>query len=96
MAVKETFFGSLEPLLIMDGKVVTELAKFKEPGRSHTHNQWEICFVLKGRGKISEGENTHNVGPGSVVYIPPNTGHWMFPDKDNTEPWEILLVYSDQ
>jgi len=90
-----TKFGSLEPLLIRDGKIVTELATFHSNGRSHKHDQWEVCYVLSGKGSIhiDQEEDFYIVEKGSVVEIPPNTGHWM--ELDHGDKMEILLVYSD-
>ena len=94
MKKRTTSFGSLEPLLIRDDKIVTELATFTSMGKSHKHDQWEICYVLSGNGYIViEDDASHQVKPGSVVKIPPNKGHWM--DID-TGKMEILLVYSDK
>ena len=56
MKKRITSFGSLEPLLIRDGKIVTELAIFNSNGKSHQHNQWEICYVLAGEGRIIKDE----------------------------------------
>ena len=90
-------FGSLEPLLIRNGKVITELAIFNSNGKSHKHDQWEICYVLSGEGYIIKYDNSdeirYKVKQGSVVKLPPNTGHWMEVDEGNT--MEILLVYSN-
>ena len=88
----ETFFGSLNPLLRQDGEVVTELAIFHKEGKDHSHEKWEICYVLEGRGIIIENQIKHRVSPGSVVSIPPNTDHWMIPEGE--EELKILLVYS--
>ncbi|PIN90944.1 hypothetical protein COU60_01215 [Candidatus Pacearchaeota archaeon CG10_big_fil_rev_8_21_14_0_10_34_76] len=88
----ETSFGSLEPLLEHEGKLVAELATFHKEGRSHTHDDWEICYVIKGEGIIISGENKHGVKEGSVVLIPPKTGHWMIQSGD--KELKILLVYS--
>jgi len=99
MGKRETFFGSLEPLLSRDGKVVTELAIFHSNGKSHKHDQWEICYVLSGEGHIFTQNKAENfaastpVEKGVIVKIPPNRGHWM--EVDEGKEMEILLVYSD-
>ena len=97
MVAKKTSFGSLEPLLIRKGKVVSELATFHSDGKSHIHDQWEICYVLSGRGHIkvegSKCSKTYAVRKGNMVKIPPDTGHWMEVKKGGM--MEILLVYSD-
>ena len=98
MKKRITKFGSLQPLLIRDGKVITELATFTSNGRPHKHDKSEICYVISGKGIIQYDYHDHlehkfKVEPGSVVVIPPNTDHWMEVAKG--ESMEILLVYSD-
>jgi len=99
MKKRKTSFGSLEPLLIRNGKVITELAIFHSNGKSHKHDQWEICYVLSGKGRIiynfwANGINKTEVETGAIVKIPPNRDHWMEVDEGNT--MEILLVYSNR
>jgi quercetin dioxygenase-like cupin family protein len=43
------------------------------PDHRHPHEQ--ICCVLEGRFDLTVGEETHQMGPGSVVVIPPDTPH---------------------
>jgi len=77
MKKRITSFGSLEPLVIRDGKIVTELATFNSEGKSHKHDQWEICYVLSGQGRIIykwgvEREiKITEVETGAIVKIPP-------------------------
>ena len=71
---------------------MTEVAIFHKEGKDHSHDKWEICYVLEGKGIIYENGIRHRVVPGSVVSIPPHTGHWMIPEGE--EELKILLVYS--
>lgn len=88
--IRQTSFGTMQTLLKKEGQIISELLTFKKEGRSHSHEQWEICYVLEGEGIIVNGDKHEQVKKGSVCKIPPNTGHWMIPD-----PYmEILLVYS--
>lgn len=99
-AKRETSFGALETLLRRDEKIVAEVATFTSTGKSHVHDQWEICYVLSGDGYIHVEKSDdkvimYTVTKGDVVKIPPYTGHWMsLREFDKTE-MEILLVYSD-
>lgn len=95
---KETFFGSLETLLEKDGNIITELATFHSNGKAHQHDQWEICYVISGKGIIEYDyhdhlSHRHKVRAGHVVSIRPHTDHWMEVEKGET--MVILLVYSD-
>ena len=90
----ETSFGTLEPLLKHNNQVITELAVFEKEGRSHSHDTWEICYVLEGKGAIMEGEKKHFVKEGDTVHIPPKTRHWMIPEGE--PKLKILIVYSSQ
>lgn len=88
---KQTSFGTMEILLERDGKVISELMQFKKEGRSHSHSEWENCFVINGEGTVIIGEKEQYVKKGSVCKIPPHTGHWMIPNQN----LEILIVYSE-
>ena len=89
--VKKTSFGTMETILEKDGKIISEHLVFEKSGRSHLHDEWEICHVIAGGGIIVNGKNEVKVEKGSICKIPPNTGHWMIP-----EPYmEVLLVYSE-
>jgi len=90
----KTSFGSLEPLTCNGKEVVSEMAIFYREGRSHSHCKWEICTVLCGKGKIISGEQEHIVEKGSIVSIPPRTGHWMIPEGE--KQLKILITYSDK
>ena len=96
--IKETFFGSLEPLLIRNGEVVTELATFTSNGKSHKHRKYETCYILSGKGFIRTDPSKDSVSdytcfPGRIITIPPKIGHWM--EVAEGETMEIMLVYSD-
>jgi hypothetical protein len=40
-------------------------------------------IVLDGFGTIVSGDIYHQVKPGDVVTIPPQTDHWMIPNPDH-------------
>ena len=43
---------------------------------SHSHPAMEQAYVIvRGRGLMTAGDEAEEVGPGSVVLIPPNTSH---------------------
>ncbi len=88
---RETSFGTMETLLQKDGKVISEVLDFEREGRAHSHEDWEICYVLEGGGTIINGNERVHVKKGSICKIPPHTDHWMIPDPK----MQVLLVYSN-
>lgn len=44
----------------------------------HYHNSCEFCYILEGRGWYQIGEEKTAVGPGDLIYIPPNAAHTMW------------------
>ena len=92
MMKRTTSFGSMETLLVKEGKIISEYLIFEKSGRSHLHDEWETCHVIAGKGIIVNGEESVEVTQGSMCKIPPNTAHWMVPN-----PYmEIVLVYSQK
>jgi quercetin dioxygenase-like cupin family protein len=41
----------------------------------HAHAHEHEVFVLEGSGAVTEGETTHPLSPGTVVFVPPKTPH---------------------
>ena len=103
MNLQITKFGTLQPVYIHNGKILCEIATFNTNGRSHQHDNFEICNVIKGKGRIIIYKNgvktTHVIHPGCIVTIPPNTDHWMEVDDDHIMviliSYSIMVVYSD-
>ena len=87
---RNTSFGTMETLVEREGKIISELLVFEKEGRSHAHEEWEICYVVSGEGLIVVGDERVSVTKGSVCKIPPHTPHWMIPQPH----FEILLVYA--
>ena len=48
----------------------------------HSHNYEHQVFVHAGQGEAWDGEQWHDVGPGSVIYIPANREHQMRNNND--------------
>lgn len=99
MSKQQTRFGYLEPkVLDKNNNVVAEVAFFDSNGRAHTHNKWEICYILEGSGDIiiqyPESKLRHEVVAGNVLEIPPFCPHWMEVAHEHT--MKILLVYTNK
>lgn len=43
---------------------------------SHSHQANEQAYVMvRGRGLMMVGDESQEVGPGTVIFVPPNTNH---------------------
>lgn len=91
MTIRETMFGSLEPLVYDSEKLLAEKAIFERNGRPHKHDTYETCLVLSGEGRIMNGKEEHQVKAKSVVSIPPEVYHWMIPDRGQI--MEMIIIY---
>ena len=61
----------------------------------HSHDDFEeILFVFGGRATATVGDETAEIVPGSVVFIPPRTNHGFVNDHD--EPLWITWTFSPQ
>lgn len=68
-----------------------------EPGGTasrHLHREsWQIILFQKGRARVELGDDVvQEVGPGTVVRIPPMTPHHV--EILGDEPAELLVIYS--
>jgi mannose-6-phosphate isomerase-like protein (cupin superfamily) len=64
-----------------------------EPGRRtkpHNHHEHETFFILRGRGKMTAGGDSREVGPGDVIYLPPFGDHIL----ENLSPSDDLHFLS--
>ena len=61
----------------------------------HSHDDCEeILFVIGGRATATVGDETAEIVPGSVVFIPPRTNHGFVNDGD--EPLWLTWTFSPQ
>jgi len=64
--------------LVMKERIEMELVCY-EPGQNtveHHHvGQDEIYYFLEGEGTVTVGDESLDVGPGSVVYVPAEAKH---------------------
>lgn len=81
MEKKQTSFGSIEPLLKIDDRLIAEYLVFEKPGREHQHIEYESFTVLSGEGQVVSGKEIFNVTSGDIVTIPPKTAHRMIPKE---------------
>jgi oxalate decarboxylase/phosphoglucose isomerase-like protein (cupin superfamily) len=59
----------------------------------HVHpTQEEVIYIISGKGKLVSPENTVELEPGTVVYIPNGTHHQTV--NDGTEPLTMVTSFS--
>jgi mannose-6-phosphate isomerase-like protein (cupin superfamily) len=61
----------------------------KTPHAPHTHAEEEVMIVESGRGEIFCDGKTTKVGPGSVMFTPPNAPHGI----NNTGDTPLLFYF---
>lgn len=66
-----------------------ERMTFNKEGRPHEHDVYEYCYVLSGSGTVM-GSDKVVVSENDLCKIPPNTLHWMIPEK---KPFTLLIFY---
>jgi mannose-6-phosphate isomerase-like protein (cupin superfamily) len=59
--------------------------------RQLPHGEDEVYHVVSGRGRITVGEEVHEVGPGSVVYVGATVPHRF---HDIAEELRILVFFA--
>jgi mannose-6-phosphate isomerase-like protein (cupin superfamily) len=62
-----------------------------EVDRQSPHTEDEIYYVIEGRGRITVGDETRTVGPGSVVYVAATVPHRF---HDISEDLRTLVVFA--
>ncbi|RLI36939.1 cupin domain-containing protein [Candidatus Bathyarchaeota archaeon] len=61
----------------------------KQASSRHSHpNSEEIVYVVKGRGKVTAGDETREYGPNTLIFIPVGVPHQYF----NTGDGEMVLL----
>lgn len=53
------------------------------------HEEEELCFIIKGKGSITVGEEEFPYSSSSAVYIPPGVPHGV----RNTGDEDVVMVY---
>ncbi len=75
--------GQVSHLLLAPGQFGTENLSVTwvegEPGSEqavHSHEGREQVYVIvQGQGAMRVGDEVEEVGPGTLIYVPPGTGH---------------------
>jgi mannose-6-phosphate isomerase-like protein (cupin superfamily) len=59
-----------------------------DPQSPHTED--ELYYVVRGRGRVTVGDESRDVGPGTLVFVAATVPHWF---RDIVERLEILVVF---
>ena len=57
--------------------------KAGEGAQEHAHPHEQIAICLKGRSRVTLGDETFEIGPGQAVVIPPNVRHSTYILEDS-------------
>jgi quercetin dioxygenase-like cupin family protein len=63
-----------------------------EKGAPHAHTGEETIFILKGKARVSSGNDQQILEPGDVVYLAPNEVHTL--ENAGEEELRFLWVYT--
>jgi len=96
--VINTGHGSeIRPLIDRTTSAITKCSLAEEtlpPGCAvtpHRHRQIEeIYYIVAGRGVMTVGDETREVGPGDAVYIPRGNRHTL--ENTGADPIKLILV----
>jgi mannose-6-phosphate isomerase-like protein (cupin superfamily) len=96
--VINTGHGSeIRPLIDRTTSEITQCSLAEEtlpPGcavKPHRHRQIEeIYYIVSGRGLMTVGDETREVGPGDAVYIPRGNRHTL--ENSGEDPIKLILV----
>jgi quercetin dioxygenase-like cupin family protein len=58
----------------------------------HTHAGEQILYVTEGKGILATKEKQTEVGPGSIIYIPPGEVHYHGATKDSAFTHLAVIV----
>ena len=78
-----TFTGNVTLKRVVEfqqqGGMNVSLVRFEDGARTnwHIHPGEQILIVVEGECRVgTESEEHLHIGPGSVIYLPPNERHW--------------------
>jgi len=80
-------------VLLSAGLSITQFAGLIPPGRApeHQHTYDEVVHVLAGQGVVHLGGSESEIGPGTSIYLPPQTPHCL--ENTGSEPLRVLGVF---
>jgi mannose-6-phosphate isomerase-like protein (cupin superfamily) len=61
------------------------------PDPQQPHGEDEVYVVMRGRARLAVGTEDHEIGPGSILYVPARMEHRF---HSIIEPLEILVAFA--
>jgi AraC-like DNA-binding protein/mannose-6-phosphate isomerase-like protein (cupin superfamily) len=62
----------------------------------HYHPEYELTYIIKGKGKRWVGDNFENFKEGDLVLLPPSLPHTWISDKKTSEPCSAIVIQFSQ
>jgi mannose-6-phosphate isomerase-like protein (cupin superfamily) len=80
-------------VLLSAGLAITQFAGLIPPGRApeHQHAYDEVVHVLAGNGLVHLAGRATGIGPGTSIYLPPQTPHSL--ENRGPGPLQVLGVF---
>jgi mannose-6-phosphate isomerase-like protein (cupin superfamily) len=80
-------------VLLSAGLAITQFTGLIPPGRApeHQHSYDEVVHVLAGHGLVHLAGQATGIGPGTSIYLPPQTPHCL--ENRGPDPLEVLGVF---
>ncbi len=80
-------------VLLSAGLAITQFAGLIPPGRApeHHHAYDEVVHVLAGHGLVHLAGRATGIGPGTSIYLPPQTPHCL--ENRGPDPLQVLGVF---
>jgi mannose-6-phosphate isomerase-like protein (cupin superfamily) len=80
-------------VLLSAGLAITQFAGLIPPGRApeHQHAYDEVVHVLAGHGLVHLAGRATGIGPGTSIYLPPQTPHCL--ENRGPDPLQLLGVF---
>lgn len=72
---------------------LTQFVGVIPPGRApdHSHEYDEVVYVLEGEGKLHIGGESHSIGPGTCMHLPPRVVHAL--ENESEGRMRVLGVF---
>ena len=59
------------------------------PTRPHIHSEKQVIYVISGSGKITNGKETFNLGPGDFILLESKEEHYVTTKNEDLKIFEI-------
>jgi mannose-6-phosphate isomerase-like protein (cupin superfamily) len=83
---KDEYFADFVNTKSLEAGIIRLREGQKDTQTSHPLD--ELYYVIKGEGNIKIGGKAHSVSSGTLVFVPSNTDHNFYGNKD-----ELLVLY---